>query len=200
MNICHHCSVPASCQGQKKNADLTSCSSQMQPSYQKVDYSGHALDPRVIAPSDRDAAGCCSLEMFPQAFRRPVRSAAHWLDTGFLKSGDGDERPTLLFYSSFLRCYADSCDYAGSTETWNKMLQIWRQAGGDSRDILQATGLDPPGRNSGTHTTGLQLEYKPRISRVRMSRDNVLLTLSAIVSINAVTCWYVCCIQTDSKQ
>lgn len=200
MNICHHCSVPAPCQGQKKNADLTSCSSQMQPPYQKVDYSGHALDPRVTAPSDRVTAGCCSLEMFPQAFRRPVRSAAHWLDTGFPKSGDGDERPTLSFYSSVLRCYADSCDYAGSTETWNKILQIWRQAGGDSRDILQANGLDPPGRNSGTHTAGLQLEYKPCTSRVRVSRDSVLLTLSAIVSINAVTCWYVCCIQTDSKQ
>jgi hypothetical protein len=86
---------------QKKNADLTSCSSQMQPPYQKVDYSGHALDPRVIAPSDRDAASCCSLEMFPQAFRRPVRSAAHWLDTGLPKSGESDERPTLSFIHLF---------------------------------------------------------------------------------------------------
>ena len=60
-----------------KNAELTSCSSQMQPPYQKVDYDGHALDTRVIVPSDRDAAGCCSLEMFLQAFRRPVRQAAH---------------------------------------------------------------------------------------------------------------------------
>jgi hypothetical protein len=117
-----HVKVIYSGRQKKKNADLTNCSSQMQPPYQKVDYSGHALDPRVIAPSDRDAPGCCSLEMFPQAFRRPVRSAAHWLDTGLPNSGDGDERRTLSFNSSVLRCYADSCDYATSIETWKKML------------------------------------------------------------------------------
>jgi hypothetical protein len=49
-------------------------------------------------------------------------------------------------------------------------------------------GQDPPGRNSGSHTTGLQLEYEPRTSRVRVGSDNVLLTLSAIVSISLVTC------------
>jgi hypothetical protein len=124
MNIfCHQCSVPVPCQGYtlksatKKKAEMTSCSSQMQPPYQKVDYSGHALDTRVIAPSDRDVAYCCSLEMFPQAFRRPVWAAAHWLDKGLPKRGDGNELPIFSFYLHILRCYTDSFDYAGSNET-----------------------------------------------------------------------------------